>query len=196
MVQVVKNLPANAGDIRDGFNPWVGKIPWRRAWQPLWYSNLENPLDRGTWQATVHGVTESDMTEATQHSIQHIPQAQRGILPTVGTRLISCNCMTDVDYRSKTIWWILKIQRVMALQGVIQKKTDDLKMVVNKHNMNVEKQKQVVRYMNHWSPPLEHEKTVFLLYSVSSYGSHCESGYQQNPQVQIKLGDHRNSGIN
>ena len=32
---VVKNLPANAGNIGDhGFNPWVGKIPWRRKWQP------------------------------------------------------------------------------------------------------------------------------------------------------------------
>jgi len=32
---VVKNLPANAGDIkRCELNPWVGKIPWRRAWQP------------------------------------------------------------------------------------------------------------------------------------------------------------------
>jgi len=32
---VVKNLPANAGDARDyGFNPWVGKSPWRRQWQP------------------------------------------------------------------------------------------------------------------------------------------------------------------
>ena len=32
---MVKNSPANAGDIRDmGFDPWVGKIPWRRAWQP------------------------------------------------------------------------------------------------------------------------------------------------------------------
>ena len=31
---VVKNLPANAGDMRRGFDPWVGKIPWRRAWQP------------------------------------------------------------------------------------------------------------------------------------------------------------------
>ena len=32
----IKNLPANAGDIRDaGFNPWVGKIPWRMAWQPI-----------------------------------------------------------------------------------------------------------------------------------------------------------------
>ena len=32
---VVKNLPVNAEDIRDsGFDPWVGKIPWRRLWQP------------------------------------------------------------------------------------------------------------------------------------------------------------------
>ena len=32
---MVKNPPANAGDLRDaGFNPWVGKIPWRRKWQP------------------------------------------------------------------------------------------------------------------------------------------------------------------
>ena len=31
---VVKNPPANAGDKRCGFDPWVGKIPWRRAWQP------------------------------------------------------------------------------------------------------------------------------------------------------------------
>jgi len=30
---VVKNPPANAGDIGDGFNPWVRKIPWRRKWQ-------------------------------------------------------------------------------------------------------------------------------------------------------------------
>ena len=35
VVLVVKNLPANAGDVkRCGFDPWVGKIPWRRAWQP------------------------------------------------------------------------------------------------------------------------------------------------------------------
>ena len=31
---VVKNPPANAGDERHGFNHWVGKIPWRKAWQP------------------------------------------------------------------------------------------------------------------------------------------------------------------
>ena len=31
---MVKNPPADAGDIGDRFNSWVGKIPWRRAWQP------------------------------------------------------------------------------------------------------------------------------------------------------------------
>ena len=34
MAPVVKSLPANAGDMRSRFNPWVGKIPWRRAQQP------------------------------------------------------------------------------------------------------------------------------------------------------------------
>ena len=35
MALVVKNLPANAGDVRDwGFDPWVGKMPWRRKWKP------------------------------------------------------------------------------------------------------------------------------------------------------------------
>ena len=34
MALVVNNLPASAGDIRPGFDPWDGKIPWRRAWQP------------------------------------------------------------------------------------------------------------------------------------------------------------------
>ena len=39
---------------RHWFDPCVGKIPWRRAWQPT--PCLENPLDRGAWQATVHRV--------------------------------------------------------------------------------------------------------------------------------------------
>ena len=44
---------------RDRFDPWIGKIPWRRAWQPLQYSCLENPMDRGAWQTMVHGVSKS-----------------------------------------------------------------------------------------------------------------------------------------
>ena len=56
---VVNNLLANAGDVRDtGLILGSGR-PWRRAWQPLQYSCLENPMDRGAWQATVHRVTKS-----------------------------------------------------------------------------------------------------------------------------------------
>ena len=56
---VVKNLPTNSGDVRDGFDPWIGKIPWRREWQPIAYSCMENPKDRGAWRATVQEVTKS-----------------------------------------------------------------------------------------------------------------------------------------
>ena len=41
------------------FNPWVGKISWRRAWQPTLYSCLENLMDRGAWWATVLGITKN-----------------------------------------------------------------------------------------------------------------------------------------
>ena len=44
---------------RHKFNPWVGKMPWRRAWGPTQYSCLENPMDRGAWLAAIHGVAES-----------------------------------------------------------------------------------------------------------------------------------------
>jgi len=38
---------------RHGFNPWVGKSPWRRKWQPTPYPCLKKPMDRGAWWATV-----------------------------------------------------------------------------------------------------------------------------------------------
>ena len=45
---------------RGGFDPWVRKIPWRRAWQPtLVYSCLENPMDREAWWAIVQRVAKS-----------------------------------------------------------------------------------------------------------------------------------------
>ena len=54
---LVKNLPASAGEPRAKFDPWVGKIPWRRAWQnPLQCSCLENSMDRGAWRAALHGI--------------------------------------------------------------------------------------------------------------------------------------------
>ena len=55
---MIKNLPANAGDIREaGSIPGSGRSPGGGNGYPLPYSGLENPMDRGTWRATVHGVT-------------------------------------------------------------------------------------------------------------------------------------------
>ena len=54
---VVKNPPANAGDMRDaGSIPGSGRSPGVGNDYPLQYPGLENPMGRGAWQATVHGV--------------------------------------------------------------------------------------------------------------------------------------------
>ena len=47
------------GHKRCGFNPWVGKIPWRRAWQPTPVFLPGNSIERGAWWATVHRVTQT-----------------------------------------------------------------------------------------------------------------------------------------
>ena len=64
MALVVKSLHANAGDTGDtGSIPGSGRSPGGGHGNPLQYSCLENPMDRGAWGATVHGFPkESDMT--------------------------------------------------------------------------------------------------------------------------------------
>ena len=60
MVLVLKNLPTNARDT--GSIPGLGRFPGGGHGNPLKYTCLENPMDRGAWQATVHGVLkESDL---------------------------------------------------------------------------------------------------------------------------------------
>ena len=48
---------------RHEFNPWVRRIPWRRKWQPTRLFLPENPMDRGAWQATAHGVLKSQIKQ-------------------------------------------------------------------------------------------------------------------------------------
>ena len=62
---MTKNLPAYAGDVGGpGSIPESGRSPEGGNGNPLQYSCLENPMERGAWQATVHGVSELDATEA------------------------------------------------------------------------------------------------------------------------------------
>ena len=57
---VVKNTPANAGDVRDaGSVPGPGRSPGEGNGNPPQYSCLENPMDTGAWRASVHRVTKS-----------------------------------------------------------------------------------------------------------------------------------------
>ena len=71
---MVKNLPANAGDVRTvGSIPGLGRCPGGGHGNPVQYSCLENPIDRGAWRAAVRGFSKSQtpfMTE--QHSVKEL----------------------------------------------------------------------------------------------------------------------------
>ena len=76
MVLVVKNLPANAGDLRDaGLIPGSGRCPGGGHGSPLQYSCLENPLDRGPWWAMVHRATKNQV-RLKQLSMHACPEKQ------------------------------------------------------------------------------------------------------------------------
>ena len=83
---MVKKLPANARD--PGSIPGSGRSPGKGNGNPLQYSCLENFMDRGAWWVTVHGVTESDMTERVKNNISgetgretYMPQEGSHITP-------------------------------------------------------------------------------------------------------------------
>ena len=69
MVLVVKNLPANAGDMRPGFDPWVGKIPLEGKWQPIpVFMPGESHGQRSLAGYDPWGHKELDTTEETRHA--------------------------------------------------------------------------------------------------------------------------------
>ena len=75
---MVKNLPVNAGDTGDvGLSPRSGKFLGKRNGNLVQCSCLENPMDRGAWQAIVHGVAQSQTGLTEQVSThKHAPQCE------------------------------------------------------------------------------------------------------------------------
>ena len=73
VVKKKKNSPAKTGEVRLVFDPWVRKIPWRRAWQPTPVCLPGEPHgQRGIWWATVHGVAKSWTQLSNQHTNVYI----------------------------------------------------------------------------------------------------------------------------
>ena len=74
LVPAVKNLPANAGNLRvAGSIPGSGRCPGEEHSNPLQHSYLENPMDRGAWWATVHRVTKSRIQPKWLNTHAHTP---------------------------------------------------------------------------------------------------------------------------
>ena len=97
---MVKNLPAIAGDV--GSILGLGRSPEGRNGNPLQYSCLENPMYRGVWWATVHGVTELDTNEHTctytSSTTNNVLLSAVMALPLVAGRHLSAS--TDVRHLS------------------------------------------------------------------------------------------------
>ena len=99
---MVKNLPANARDARDGgLIPGLGRSPGRGSGNPLQYSCLENSMDGGAWWTTAHRITKSQtklnrlmLVSCTQYSILN---AQPRILTDHGVQNLSVEWIHDME---------------------------------------------------------------------------------------------------
>ena len=92
---MVKNPPANAGDVRNGSSiPGVGRSPGEEHGNPLQYSCLENPMDRRAWWATVHRIAKSQ-TRVKQLSTINIYQD-----------LSDCQTLVGLVRNTENIPWV------------------------------------------------------------------------------------------
>ena len=96
--QLVKNPPANAGDITDiGSIPGSRRSPGEENGNPLQYSCPGNPMNRGAWQATVHGISkELDMNERT-HTLGKNGNQHMLNLGSVYTIILHTNLLLELD---------------------------------------------------------------------------------------------------
>ena len=118
MALVVKSPPPNAGD------PWVGRSPGGGHGNPLQYSCLENPMDRGAWRTTVHRVTKNwtqlkwlmEKAMATHSSTLawKIPWTEEpGRLQSVGSQRVGHNRATSLSLFT-FMHWIRKWQPTLV----------------------------------------------------------------------------------
>ena len=91
----VKNPPGNAGDM--GSNTGSGRSPREGNGNPLQYSCLENPMDKGAWWATVHGITTVGHNLATKQQQQWSGNHTPGHISKVKESEVTQSCLTLCD---------------------------------------------------------------------------------------------------
>ena len=99
---MVKNPPANAGDIRDaGWIPGSGRFLGGGHGNPLQYSSLVNPMDRGAWQAMVHRVAKSHarLKQLSTDACRYRPELRRAIGPERQSKE-----MTNLEGEKRKYW--------------------------------------------------------------------------------------------
>ena len=94
---------------RCGFDTQVRKIPWRRKWQPTPIFLPGKSLQRGAWQATVHGVTESDMTAP------HTRGENRGY------RKAASHFIDERPGRTQKVTWEDELAKILSNKNCIRK---------------------------------------------------------------------------
>ena len=98
---MVKDRPVDERDAGDSdLIPGLGRYSGGGNGNPLQYSCLATPMDREAWKATVHGVTESDMTK---HTLAHI-QTQQNMLP--GRSFTNSDFCFPLTYTRQTLFFI------------------------------------------------------------------------------------------
>ena len=102
VVLVVKNLPANAGDT--GSIPGLGRSPGRGHGNPPQYSCLENPTDRGAWQATVHRVKKSQ-TRLKRLNWTELNWSSKGMVGKGHGSPLQCSWLENPVDRGA--WWVI-----------------------------------------------------------------------------------------
>ena len=110
----VKNLPANAGAIRDVASILgSGRPPGRGHGNPLQYSCLENPIDRGAWWATVHRVPQSQtrLQRLSTHTRVSVPVSQF-IPPSYPQLLVRVHPFFKLEDNCFTSCWFLPYNNV------------------------------------------------------------------------------------
>ena len=180
MALVIKNPPANAGDIRDvGLIPGSGRSLEGGHSNPLQYSCLENPMDRGAWWATVHGVTKSQ-TRLSDYHFHFLMTNLDSILKSI-TLLTKVCTVKSYGFFSSHVWmWELDHKEDWELKSwcfwtVVLEKTleslSDCKEIkpVNPKEVNPEYSleglmlKLKLQYFGHWVQRVNSlEKTLML----------------------------------